>query len=327
MLALLLRVGYVVATPDTTFVHDGSDYDRHAIAIADGRGYPGARYPGRESAFRPPAYPYLLAGAYKVAGVGDAKVADRWVAARVLGIVLGMLVVGLVGVVAMQLWGRKAGLLAMAGTAVYVPLILVGGSAMSEPLFAALMLGALAAVLAHRRSAHRWRWVVVAGVLSGLTILTRANAMVLLLPLGVAVWTIRPRLSPRALAAPALLVALALLTVSPWTIRNAVVLDRFIPVTTQLGSALAGTYNDEARTDRENPASWRSIRWVKAHRALYENIDNVPEPVAEDQLAARRRSTSASTPATWAPSPGGTRGGRSSSRAPTGGGTRRARSA
>ncbi len=286
LLALLLRVGYVVATPDTTFVHDGSDYDRHAMAIAEGRGYPGARYPGRESAFRPPAYPYLLAGAYEVAGVDDAKVAERWVAARVLGIVLGMLVVGLVGVVAMQLWGRKVGLLAMAGAAVYVPLILVGGSAMSEPLFAALMLGALAAVLAHRRSAHRWRWVVIAGVLSGLTILTRANAMVLLLPLGIAVWTVRPRVSPRALAAPALLVALALLTVSPWTIRNAVVLDRFVPVTTQLGSALAGTYNDEARTDRENPASWRSIRWVKAHRALYENIDNVPEPVAEDQLAA-----------------------------------------
>ena len=288
-LALLLRVGYVVATPDHTFEHDGSDYDRHAMAIAEGRGYPGARYPGRESAFRPPAYPYLLAAAYKVTGVEDAEVATRVVPARVLGIVLGMAIVMLVGVVAWQLWGRRVGLLAMAGAAVYLPLILVGGAAMSEPLFAALLLGALAAVLAHRRSAHRRRWVLTAGVLAGLTILTRANALVLLLPLGVAVWTVRPRWSPRALAAPAVLVAVAALTVAPWTIRNAIVLDRFIPVTTQLGSALAGTYNDEARTDRENPASWRSIRWVKAHRALYDNIDHVPEPEAEDQLAAASR--------------------------------------
>ena len=36
----------------------------------------------------------------------------------------------------------------------------------------------------------------------------------------------------------------------------------FVPVSTQLGSALAGTYNDDARLDRENPASWRSLRRV-----------------------------------------------------------------
>jgi N-methylhydantoinase A/oxoprolinase/acetone carboxylase beta subunit len=95
-------------------------------------------------------------------------------------------------------------------------------------------------VAVHRRSTHRWRWVVLAGVLAGLTCLTRANALVLLLPLGLAVWTVRPRFSVRALAAPALLVVLALVTISPWTIRNAVTFHRFIPVSTQLGSALAG---------------------------------------------------------------------------------------
>ena len=103
-------------------------------------------------------------------------------------------------------------------------------------------------------------------MLAGLTCLTRANALVLLLPLGLAVWTVRPRWSVRALAAPALLVVLALLTVSPWTIRNAVVFDRFIPVSTQLGSALAGTYNDQARLDKENPASWRAIFHIPEYR-------------------------------------------------------------
>ena len=112
---------------------------------------------------------------------------------------------------AAQLWGRRVALAAMGLAAVYIPLIIVGGAVMSEPLFAALLLGALAAVIQHRRSTHRWRWVLLAGVLGGLTILTRANALVLLLPLGLAVWTGRPRFSPRALAAPAVLVVLALL--------------------------------------------------------------------------------------------------------------------
>ena len=177
----------------------------------------------------------------------------------------------------------------MAGAAVYIPLILVGGAVMSEPLFAALLLGALAAALQHRRSTHRWRWVLLAGFLGGLTILTRANALVLLLPLGLAVWTVRPRFSPRALAAPAVLVVLALVTVSPWTIRNAIVFDRFIPVSTQLGSALAGTYNDQARLDKENPASWRSIRHLPEYRALYARLGEIPEPVVEDELRKRSK--------------------------------------
>jgi 4-amino-4-deoxy-L-arabinose transferase-like glycosyltransferase len=131
--------------------------------------------------------------------------------------------------------------------------------------------------------------VLLAGVLGGLTILTRANATVLLLPLALAVWTVRPRWSPQALVAPAVLVALALLTVSPWTIRNAVVLHRFIPVSTQLGSALAGTYNDQARTDEENPASWRSIRHVPEYRALYVRLRQIPEPEVEEILRARSK--------------------------------------
>jgi len=289
LLALLLRVGYVAATPDYALVHDALDYDRSAKSIARGDGYPYSRRPGRETAFRPPAYPVLLAGAYKLAGVEGASKHDRVVTGRILGILVSTLIVGLIGVVAAQLWGRKVALAAMGLAAVYIPLILVGGSVMSEPLFAALLLGALAAAIQHRRSTHRWRWALLAGVLGGLTILTRANAMVLLLPLGLAVWTGRPRFSPRALAVPAVLVVLALLTVSPWTIRNAVVFDRFIPVSTQLGSALAGTYNDQARTDKENPASWRSIRHLPEYRTLYAHLGEMTEPEAEDILRARSK--------------------------------------
>ena len=77
LLALLLRVGYMAATPDYKLVHDALDYDHAATSIARGDGWPDSRRPGRETAFRPPAYPVLLAGVYKVAGVERASERPR----------------------------------------------------------------------------------------------------------------------------------------------------------------------------------------------------------------------------------------------------------
>jgi 4-amino-4-deoxy-L-arabinose transferase-like glycosyltransferase len=158
---------------------------------------------------------------------------------------------------------------------------------MSEPLFCVFMLGALSAAIAHRRSAHRYRWALLAGALTGLAILTRANAMILLLPLVLAVWDIRPRLSLRALAPPVALVLLAVLVVTPWTIRNARTLHHFVPVSTQLGSALAGTYNDEARTDPNHPGSWRSLRRVPSYADLFGKVRETNEAVLEQQIRKR----------------------------------------
>jgi 4-amino-4-deoxy-L-arabinose transferase-like glycosyltransferase len=286
-LALVVRLGYVAATPGYQAIHDAHDYDLHARSIAAGHGF--ARIgagPSGQTAFRPPGYPYLLAGVYALSGVERAKTSRRLLAGRVANALVGTVIVALIGVLAARLFDRRVALAAMALGAVYLPLVLVGGSLMSEPLFAALLLGALAAALHHRRSAHRCRWALLAGVLGGLAILTRANAAIILAPLAVAVWDARPRWSWRALAPPAVLVVTALGTVAPWTIRNAVVLDGFVPVSTQLGTALAGTYNDVARTDREHPASWRSLRRVPDYQELVRRWRQIPEPVLEGKLRA-----------------------------------------
>jgi 4-amino-4-deoxy-L-arabinose transferase-like glycosyltransferase len=158
---------------------------------------------------------------------------------------------------------------------------------MSEPLFAIFMLGALSAAIAFRRSEHPWRWAVVTGVLTGLAILTRANAMILLPLLALVAWTGRPRMSLRALGPPIALVAVAVLVVSPWTIRNARTLHHFVPVSTQLGSALGGTYNDDARTDKEHPGSWRSLRRVASYQDLVGDIAHTDEAVLDKQLRRR----------------------------------------
>ncbi|MEA2248482.1 MAG: hypothetical protein QOH46_3011, partial [Solirubrobacteraceae bacterium] len=153
--------------------------------------------------------------------------------------------------------------------------------------FCVFMLGCLIAALRHRRSAHRIRWALAAGFLAGLAILTRANALILLLPLALALWDGRPRMSARALVAPVVMLVMAIMVVSPWSIRNAVKLHTFVPVSTQLGSAMAGTYNDAARTDPDHPASWRSIRTVPEYADLWAALPRTPEATLERRLRAR----------------------------------------
>jgi 4-amino-4-deoxy-L-arabinose transferase-like glycosyltransferase len=196
--------------------------------------------------------------------------------------------VALIGVLCTQLLTRTAGLVAMALAALYVPSILVAEAIMSEQLFVVLMLAALVTAIHQRRSPHRYAFAVLAGLLAGLAILTRANGLILLVPLVLAVWS-TPRWSWSAIGPPAALVAVALVTVAPWTIRNAVELHAFVPVTTQLGWALAGTYNSEARDDRVNPGSWRSLRRVDEYKPLVANFPTTPEIVMERRLSRAGR--------------------------------------
>jgi 4-amino-4-deoxy-L-arabinose transferase-like glycosyltransferase len=150
--ALALRIAYVDATPGYTLRHDARDYDVHARSIAEGEGFSKTLAHGRPTAFRPPGYPYFLGGVYRVFGVERAQNPRRLRVARIAQAFVGTAVVALVGVLAAQLWGAGVGLLALGLSAVYVPLITVGGAVMSEPLFDAFMLAALAAAVAHRRS-------------------------------------------------------------------------------------------------------------------------------------------------------------------------------
>ena len=273
-----MRLAFVAATPSYTPVHDDHDYDRLACAIVGGGGYRDAGPPtppgtcvtpdtiSRPTAYRPPAYPFALAAVYAVAAPLHL---DRWTAARVAQAFVGTLVAGLIGLVAGLIWGRAVGLAALALAAVHLPFAMVGASLVSETLFGAFEVGAIACALQAGRSARPWRWVVATGVLTGLAWLTRSNGVLLLLPLGIAAWTaLRPRGRRAAALAVAALLAAAALTISPWTVRNARVLHGFVPVATEVGPTLVGTYNDVSRLDPVDPGAWWIPGQVPAIRAV-----------------------------------------------------------
>jgi dolichyl-phosphate-mannose-protein mannosyltransferase len=270
VLALVVRVVAAVASFGTPLAFDPRDYDRYARSIATGHGYPHPFAPyGGATAYRPPGFPALLGAVYAVRGGAhpppdwrvylsryqpDQHQAD---AGRVAEALLGTAVVALTGLVAFQLWGRRAAIASLALAAIYPPLVIVGVSLFSEPLFIACVLAAVAAALRARAGpVHGLRWALLGGALAGLAWLTRSNGFTVLPALCLLVWTARPRLSRAALAMPAALLAGAVLVVAPWTIRNAFALHAFVPVSTEAGYTLAGTYNATSARSSAYAAGW-----------------------------------------------------------------------
>ena len=118
---------------------------------------------------------------------------------------------------------------------------------MGEPLAATLLSGAVLAMLwaADRRAPRARGWLpggAARGTGDGRGPSTSAVAVLL------ALGRLRPRrrrerLAAAALAQAAVLLAGVAVVVAPWTVRNAVALDRFVPISTGGGQVLfAGTY-------------------------------------------------------------------------------------
>lgn len=247
-----LRVLLVALTWHTHLSLDPSDFDRTAASIAHGHGYPPSnRAPGGgPSAFRPPAYPFLLAGVYLIAGHSAPELG------RLAGAGLGVISVGLIGLVALRVWDRRVAMVALVIAAIGPPLIVLSTALISEALFVPLVLAAVLTALEARGRPRRVRWAIATGVLAGLAALTRTNGLLLLLPLALAFVPPGGWRRPRSWIAPAMVVLAAALTIAPWTIRNAVVFHAFIPISDEAGYTLAGTYNQVSRADRRFPANW-----------------------------------------------------------------------
>lgn len=245
--AAAARLALILATPDLPLRDDPADYHRLAASVARGEGFGDTVLAagGGPTAFRPPLYPFLLGVVYRVGGVDVGT-------ARLVQAGLGVAAVGLLGALAARLAGRRVALVTMALAAVYPPLLLAGGSLLSESVSLPLELGALLAALAHRRSRRGWWWPVLAGALVGLGVLARPNHAVLLVPVALLVAGPRPRRWAPAAAA----VVAAVAVVAPWTVRNAVVFGRFVPVSDLDGYVAAGVYNPVSAGFTAHPAAF-----------------------------------------------------------------------
>jgi len=229
----------MVATPRYRPHHDDHSYLMHALALVRTHAYPVFHFDGHPvpTAYRAPGFPVVLAITRAVLGPG-------LTGPRVVQVLVATAGVALVGIVAHQIWGLRTALAATALAALSPLLVVYSGSLISEPLFIALELGALACALEAR---GRPRWAMAAGVLGGAAALTRPAGLVLLLALALCAGGRRAAL---------LVLCLGAVTIAPWTARNAEVLHAFVPISTEAGHTLEGTYNAKSAAD----GLWRDPR-------------------------------------------------------------------
>ncbi len=271
VLALVGRVVVVLATSHYQPLFDAGDYLRHGVALAIYHRYPVSWLDPNfgPTAFRPPLYPFMLAGLILTFGPAQVVLVGRLTEA-----VLGTATVAVIGAITWRLWGRRAGRSAILVAAVWPPLLFLHAALMTEALFALLeVLVVLAALVVRSRVAEArpgaWRWAALCGVCCGLAALTRSNGVLLALVAAVGVWVVKPRWSMRALAVPAVLLLATLLTLTPWMIRDAAAFHRFVPIDTQTGYGMAGYFNDTARLDSGYVGLWSSPQDTARYRPIF----------------------------------------------------------
>ncbi len=218
-------------------VFDAVAYAKIAANLERGEGFtlgPAATQPASNYS---PGPPLLAAGIYKLTG----GVHER--TARVVLALLGTLAVLFTYLIGRRLSGPAAGLIGAGALAIYPALLEYQGMLMGEPLAATLLSGAVLAVLWADRPRQRARWLVP-GILFGALALVRPEYLGVALLVSLVVLLRRGRRDWRVTWAQALLVLVGVtVIVAPWTVRNGIALDRFVPISTGGGQVLfAGTY-------------------------------------------------------------------------------------
>lgn len=241
LLLLILAVGfglraYRVVEPLKTPGDDAHAYYALSKALYEEGSYGGPEFD--DAGDWSPGAPLLYAGAFYATG------GAREGTARIVELLLGMAAIVVVFLLGRRIACRPAGLLAAAAVAVYPPFIHSTGALYSEPLAIFALPAAVLGFLWASEQDRRWTWLVP-GLLFGVTAMARPEylavgaAFVVLAAIRIG----RARGWKPGLAGAALLLAGLLVPIVPWTVRNVVVLDRAVPISTGGGKALyVGTY-------------------------------------------------------------------------------------
>lgn len=239
LLAVAVRA-YGVWSHPATPNGDAADYHRLATGLVQGRGF--VNEAGAPTAWRPPAYPIFLAGIYKILGVSVER-------ATLVQVILGGLTVLMLTALSALILGWSRALIAGTIAAVYPAFVWLPRLLLSENLSLFLLLLSLVAIILFLGSS-RMLWIVVFGVVCALNTLVRGSNLmfpfIVLLGLLIIQWR-----NWKQLVAPVLATAVVfIVTLVPWTIRNYRVFHHTIPIATQGGLTLYGSYWPPERNDR-----------------------------------------------------------------------------
>lgn len=241
-IAFALRLGWVLwwhpAEP-TVWQESGDQfsYYHYGREIAAGRGY--VHYlRGVPTAYYPIGYPAILAALFFV--VDHTPIPDDFMLALNLqNVVVGTASVVLAYIIGRALFGARGGLIGAAILAVFPNIVYQVATVQLETMYIFWCLAALAIVVTHDWSngLPSTRRLLAFGAVLGVSVLIRPFSIWFVVALFAGAMVARAGVW-RSVKLAAIPLGVVVLMMIPWTIRNAVRLDAFVPTSTNTGDTL-----------------------------------------------------------------------------------------
>jgi 4-amino-4-deoxy-L-arabinose transferase-like glycosyltransferase len=261
-------------------IEDEQDYNRLACMLVEHREY--AFEPGKPTSLRPPLYPALVAGVYRLFGL------ENYQAVRLLQAILSLVTVVLMYRLGSALLGGRAGLW-LAGLLVFYPSLLGYNNLLLTEVLSTFLLCAFCLLLIRALQQDSLGCLVLSAIALGLAALTRS--VVWLFPPVLAVFLLfafRGGWGRRMLAGLTFLAVFAAV-LAPWSIRNTRLQQTFVAIDVMGGrNFMMGNY-------RYTPLyrSWATIEKEGEESWIYEVLEtSTPEQRTTqgkiDKLALRR---------------------------------------
>lgn len=298
VLAAALRIVWVLyAAREPQGIHDPIFYHGYGRSIAAGIGY---QLPDGYTAYYPVGYPAALGAVFAL--VTHTPIPDNLeLTTGFFQVVLGVATVALVYEAGRRIFSPGVGLVAGLWVALFPNLIFHSATFLTETLFNFLVMAAVVVLLWSSWNGRRPHWgqVVAFGALVGLSALVRPISL-LFLPLLPVAWLVAGHGWRRSFGYTGIALAVTAAVILPWTVRNIVVMDAPVIISTNLGDNLCMGHYDGARGHFALPdACFSDEAYAGLSREAFEverNDDNtskavryaVRHPVEELKLLSRK---------------------------------------
>lgn len=238
VVAFILRVivGWQLSSARAAYFYKENEQARIAWAMVSGYGFssPWPQTPLAPTAQQPPVYPWLLAGIFRI---GGAYSLPSLRAAIVLNAAFSALTAVVLYRYGRRRFGDLAALTAAWVWACWIYEIVVSLRVWESSLSALLLAGSIWLLWRVRSAEHALPWLAFGG-LAAIAALTNTTLLAVFVGFWIWLWFARARqsrdLSMRWLAS----IAVCLVLLLPWTIRNYLTFHRLIPVRDNLGMEL-----------------------------------------------------------------------------------------
>jgi hypothetical protein len=228
LLALVIRLAAIPIVHQVSYTSDEKEYVAMGKTLLERGMFVDTN---GDRAVRAPFFPIFTAGLLAVTG-------GALLPLHVAGALLGVLNVVLVFLLTQKLWvNRSAALVAAAGVTVYPGLVIYSTLLQSETVYITFLLAAFLSIVRLTDGPTFGRAAIV-GLFCGLAALTRVVFLGFIPVVAALVAIQHGAVRHKGLALTGMIIVVAALTIAPWTIRNAMVLGRWVTICSGGGSSL-----------------------------------------------------------------------------------------